>query len=221
MAFQMRARRREDGGYDFEYGRQSKKLTAVCQQVGKKWAVIDGFGSGTIDPNVKLADVKKEWGDRAAVSYGEAPQSPVETSPPSTPPPTLPPRLPGPPRVGPPKLAPPPVAKPYDGPRCPECKQPITGWYGGLPPCQCGKPNDDNYEPDPFDPRMYEKTSGDRGRHLTPIGVLDMVFHWMLRNKPYVTTDGKLDPVWAEVQDVLQRNTGYPEYRAERFNVTT
>jgi len=102
---------------------------------------------------------------------------------------------------------------------CPHCKQPFHGWRREgtryLPPCRCNIPNTEDYTPDPFDPRMYGMDNDNRFRELTPIGVLDMVYHWMLRNREYVMTDGKLDPLWREVQRVLWTNTGYAEYRPE------
>lgn len=220
MAFQMRAGRREDGGYDLSYGKGQKKLTAVCQMnPNKQWTIVDGFGSANVTPSKKLSEVKQAWGTRAEASYGGA----IPT-PPEAPPAAGPPRLPGPPRIGPPRVGPPvlmraapKVEAPYDGPTCQACGQPITGWHAGLPPCRCGKPNTDDYEPDPFDPKMYGMQSGSKGRDLTPIGALDIVFHWMLRNPGYVMTEGKLDPVWAEVQEVLSRETEYPEYDIKRF----
>lgn len=228
MGFQMRASRREDGGYDFAYGKSGKKLTAVCMQDSSRtWSITDGFGSGNVTPSKKLGEVKEAWGKRAEASYGGAIPSVTEgeVQTPVAPPPSGPPRV-GPPsvgpRVGPPAIRPaPPVIPapvvPYDGPTCGACGQPITGWHNGLPPCRCGKPNTDNYEPDPFDPKMYGTKSGPNGRELTPIGALDTVFHWMLRNMSYVVTNGKLDPVWQEVQEVLARETQYPEYDVKRF----
>jgi hypothetical protein len=104
---------------------------------------------------------------------------------------------------------------------CPHCRQPFTGWRkegnNYLPPCRCNHPNSDDYSPDLFDPRMWGMDTDNRFREITPVGVLDMIYHWMLRNREYVTTDGKLDPLWQEVQRVLWRNTGYAEYRPERW----
>jgi hypothetical protein len=104
---------------------------------------------------------------------------------------------------------------------CPHCKQPFTGWRkegnNYLPPCRCNHPNSDDYSPDPFDPRMYGMDNDNRFREITPVGVLDMIYHWMLRNKEYVMTEGKLDPLWQEVQRVLWTTTGYAEYRPERW----
>ena len=101
---------------------------------------------------------------------------------------------------------------------CSECKQPLHGWHkdGGVmkPPCRCA-PTPEDYTPCPFDPRMYGSDADNRVRAVTPIGVLDMVYHWMLRNREYVTTEGKLDPLWQEVQWVLWTNCGYAEYRPE------
>lgn len=105
---------------------------------------------------------------------------------------------------------------------CPECHQPNHGWHKGedgtyKPPCRCAMPNDDGYEPDPFDPRMYEADFEQTFRVLTPIGVLDKLHAWMLRNPDYVTTESKLDPLWESVRDTLYRTTGYAEYRPERW----
>lgn len=103
---------------------------------------------------------------------------------------------------------------------CPSCNRPFQGWRKEegqwLPPCRCDMPLED-YSPDPFDPRMYEKDETNAIRTLSPIGVLDKVYAWMLSNPTYVTTDGQLDSPWADVQSVLHRTTGYAEYREERF----
>lgn len=108
-------------------------------------------------------------------------------------------------------------------PTCPECLRPHYGWRKdseGMmkPPCRC-EPTEEGYHPDPFDPRMYASDSENRFRVVTPIGVLDMVYDWMLKNREYVTTDGKLDPLWLEVQQCLWRNTGYAEHRPERWGI--
>lgn len=108
---------------------------------------------------------------------------------------------------------------PEGGTNCPSCHQPLTGWHKTdgkwLPPCRCNFPNDDTYEPDPFDPRMYETGPDHTLRHLTPVGALDKVYAWMLRNKDYVTTNDTLDAPWSDVQEVLNRVTSYAEYRKE------
>src|SRR4051812_42532568 len=102
MAFVMRAKRREDGGYDFSFGKGQKKMSAVCtQDAHKLWCISDGFGSGTVLPSKKLGDVKDSWGKRAEASYGGQIPSQTETGSPENPPIPGPPRLPGPPRIGP------------------------------------------------------------------------------------------------------------------------
>lgn len=203
--FKMRSHKREGGGYDLSFGKGSKKLTAVLQEHDGKWYVTEGFGSGVISAG-KKGETQEAWGKMAEASYGSAPTG-VEGGDEcpgqlliSKPPPQLRPRM------GPPKLV-----KPFDGPTCPECKRPITGWHNGLPPCRCNAPNGEDYIADPFDPKM----STDAG--LTPVGALDQVFHWMLRNPTYVITDGKLDPVWEGVRESLFRETKYPEYRPGRI----
>lgn len=215
--FKLRSHRREDGGYDLSYGKGSKKLTAVCQQSDGYWHLTEGFGAGISTPAVKYGAVKEEWERRAVASYGGSGAVEEQTTcPPAQPsggPPRLSPPPAGPPKLGPPKL----VQQQYDGPTCPACQRPITGFHNGLPPCRCNFPNTDQYEADIFDPRMYQQGPGGKGHVLTPTGALDQVFHWMLRSKDYVTTDGKLDPVWADVQEVLSRTVKYPEYRIERF----
>lgn len=240
MAFVMRAHRRDDGGYDFTYGKSSKQLTAICQKIGKEWQVVLGYATGQVEGAVKIADVKAAWGALAEQSYGQSSPAPTVTIPP---PPGIPrmPTIPrAPTRVEPtvsmgdvkfvtPEFADEGVAT------CPNCKQPFQGWTKPdhlqtdrngvpqrvfLPPCRCNFPNaDESYTPDPLDYRMYARSYDppyDYTR-LTPIGALDMVHAWMLRNPEYVKTDGKLDPLWEQVRSTLAEHTHYPEYRIERW----
>lgn len=104
---------------------------------------------------------------------------------------------------------------------CPDCHMPFHGWTWqehephkrAVPPCRCNFPNGEDYEPDPFDYRMYSRDEHGKLTLLTPIGALDKVFAWIRRNSEYVMTDGKLDPLWESVREVLFRTTGYAEYR--------
>lgn len=228
MAFSARFSRRDDGGYDAAYGKGGNKLTAVIQQVEGVWTVIDGFGSGLTESSKTLKDVKADWGIKAEVSYGGKPSAPK----------IGPPRI-GPPRIGPPKISPPcrsahlaegacgqgppegcmgdPDPEPeYDGPRCTLCGAAVHGWHNGLPPCRCGKVNTEGYTPDPLDPKMVGATTtpGEPGA-ITAYGALDMVYAWVRRNRDYATTEGKLDPLWETVREVLFRDLGYAEYRPD------
>lgn len=271
MAFKARFSRREDGGYDACYGKQSKKLAAVLIQSKGEWIVSEGFKSaGEVRPSKKLADVKEGWARHAEAAY-DTPAGAIKSAPPRlSGPPSLrravdkltePVNLRQiPPRVGPPSLR---VAQGIQPNRtevvdrteegeairelrtfeqeiermagiaaisiaekgvatCPSCGRPFAGWSkdengNSQPPCRCTMPNDDDYSPDPLDPRMHEMDYDNRLLHITPMGALDQVYHWMLRNPDYVKTDGKLDKVWANVQETLFRNTGYAEYRLARL----
>lgn len=149
--------------------------------------------------------------------------TPVRTSggPPAIPkiggPPSIPARS-GPPSIKPPAPTPAPEEPPFDATSkrtvetCSECGAPKNGWHNGVPPCRCEFNNTDAYVPDPLDPKMF-----DEDQNLTPVGALDMVFAWMLRNKEYVSTNGILDPVWSEVQAAVYRATNYPHHSATRF----
>jgi len=116
-----------------------------------------------------------------------------------------------------------------DATRCPHCEQPFQGWTREsaphlafdryIPPCRCSFPNGEDYTPDPFDPRMYKRSESGQYDTLTPLGSLDMIHAWMLRNREYVTTDGKLDEPWASVQRSLWNTTGYREYRPARWGI--
>lgn len=200
--FVVRMHRREGGGYTFSYGKGARKLEASCTQDGLGvWSIIGGCCFGTVPASRKLSEIREEWGRQAEASYGG------KLSLKSCPEPTA---------IGPPRLS---AVRRYDGPSCPDCGRPVAGWHDGLPPCRCAAPNPEDYMPDPFDPRMYGRVAladAEAGPVLTPLGALDVVYHWMLRNREYVTTDGGFDPVWEGVRSVLHRETSYPEYRPER-----
>lgn len=110
---------------------------------------------------------------------------------------------------------------------CPHCHMPFNGWTWQtppedsrehkrlIPPCRCNEANTAEYAPDLFDARMYRRGADGKFTVLTEMGVLDMIYHWALRNKEYVVTDGKLDSPWKEAQEVLWRDCGYSEYRPE------
>jgi hypothetical protein len=96
MAYQTRATRREDGGYNLNFGKGKKKVVAIAKKdpSNGKWFV------DTVGHFKKLSDMKKVWGKWAAEQYnGTTPVSPAPTitsSPSST---TIPP-IPKRPRKG-------------------------------------------------------------------------------------------------------------------------
>lgn len=200
MTRKTRAQRREGGGYDFSFGARSKKLLAVAEKVGGKWLITDGFAFGLTDSYKKLSDLKGAWGEFAAASYGQSSPPPALGGPPSI-------------RKGPPRLKP--KALVYDGPTCPDCRRPITGWFDDLPPCRCNAANDVGYIPDPFDRSMFDSVG--KGVVVSAYGALDMVYHWMLRNPDYIQTKYVMASPWREVQEVLWRTRKYAEYRPDQF----
>jgi len=116
-----------------------------------------------------------------------------------------------------------------DTPCCEKCGRQEHGWRKDpdgrwRPPCRCVFVEDPqaDYAPDFTDKQMWDHLdsrlpSGMTVRDMQPsyLGALDHVYHWMLRNREYVCTDGKLDAPWAHVQRTLFRNLGYAEYRPE------
>lgn len=267
MAFVARFNRRTEGGYICTYGKGSKQLTAVMEQLDGKWKIVAGFAAGGVAADKKCGVVKEGWAALAAGAYGnevspetettiESPAPPVRPGPPSLRKPMAPEGAvesgcvpAGGKATGPPSLRPAAVSyvvDPFPMPdlapegvaTCPACHMPFHGWtkapyadykiarnrameHNGeryVPPCRCNEPNDAEYIPDLFDWRMYEPGPTGKRDHLTETGALDTVYHWMLRNKEYCITDGKLDEPWATIQSVLWRNTGYAEYRPEVWN---
>lgn len=234
-AFKARFNRRDDGGYDANYGKGGKKITAcILKGEDGDWAVASGaFSDGRITPHAKLGMVKVAWEEAAVAAYSGTP----------TPPP-VPPRL-GPPKLGggPPKLAvKPAIAAPvlplgvvvasegldhYEpladagAATCPTCNSPMVGYrkdkYGRFhPPCQCGQREQPDYEPDWHDPIFHVRRGDDR--MPSDLGMLDNVYGWMVRNPEYVMTDGKLDSPWAAVASRLWVATGRNEYHPSRWN---
>lgn len=225
--FKARFSRREAGGYDAAYGKGTKQLSAILEKVGGKWRISQGFAVGQIEASAKIADVKAEWGAKAEQAYGgetsieSAPALPVSRPPPLRPggPPSIK-RIASAPSQMPQTAAVPCVAEPYDGPTCDECKAPLRGWHDNKPPCKCAFPYGPDYQPDPFDPRMWEYAPGTaRTTNLTPTGALDKIYAWMCRpeNRDYITTDGVLDSPWCDAQETLFRTLGYAEYRPGRI----
>jgi hypothetical protein len=77
MAYQVRAKRRDDGGYDLSYGKGQKKVvaTVVRDPANGKW-FVDVLGH-----RQKLADIKKDWGTWAATRFEGASKAKRETAP--------------------------------------------------------------------------------------------------------------------------------------------
>jgi len=232
MAFTLKCRRDGEGQYSLAYGKGRRQVTAVVRlhPTDGMWRVTEGIG-GKITPSVRLKDIKDAWGPLAEVEYAvrvalTAPAAkaavPVPLRLPAVSrPASVPPAISV--RKGPPSIASPkPVVTPplqeaelASKPQfetCDRCLAPKHGWHNGVPPCRCDFNNTDDYTPDPLDPKMFED-----GVRLTPVGALDIVFHWMLRNREYVSTNGILDPVWSEVHMVLYGNTRYPHHSSTRF----
>lgn len=242
MAFNARFTRREAGGYNAAYGKGSKTLNAVLEQVNGKWGVTEGFGADSVTPDKKVSVVKAAWAVLTEAGYGAEPE-PVP--PPRGPrPPSLRKSAGGadhteakgmnPPAFGPPSLRkkfnieafPTPDLAPEGAATCPHCHRPFFGWtwepWAGdhkrtVPPCRCNHPNEADYTPDPLDWRMWGHDEAGQYRKLSETGALDIVYHWMMRNREYVMTDGKLDRPWKEIQETLWAETGYAEYRPEMW----
>lgn len=77
MAYQVRATRRDDGGYTLSYGRGKGKIVAaaVRDPANSKW-FVDVLGHRR-----KLADLKKDWGEWAARRYSGGSKAAGETTP--------------------------------------------------------------------------------------------------------------------------------------------
>jgi len=75
MAFKMRASRRDDGGYDFSYGKGAKRITAIClRQPTGEWYISDGFRGlpgDALNMSKKLKEVKEAWAAAVEVAYGK------------------------------------------------------------------------------------------------------------------------------------------------------
>ncbi len=239
--FQARFSRREAGGYDCRFGKGERALTAVLEQSDKLWWVTQGFASdpGLVKAGKKIADVKEAWGVLAEAAYGGS--APAVLSTPKPGPPSLRKPVPVPEvteakpvKAGPPSLRlaglkmevlPTPEYAAEEAPKCPHCSMPFNGWtwvagQGAhkrlVPPCRCNLANEPDYSPDPFDKNMWLLNHETRKYDiLSPLGALDVLYRWMMRNSDYCKTDGVLDAPWASVQETLWRELGYAEYRIE------
>lgn len=79
--YKVRAHRRDDGGYDLSFGRQSKALTSTVTRIGKEWIL----GNGQAFPS--KAEALETWGVWVAENYksgngggGTSPETPDTSS---------------------------------------------------------------------------------------------------------------------------------------------
>ena len=174
MPYQVRAKR-SDNGYSVSYGRGSRKLTIrLIKRAATRWSFIDA-------PSVlqgvysSFNEAKIAFDTWAQTAYGEENGEVVTGSDPASPA----------------------IVSGVKGlPTIPSRKK--------GPPTYRRDPSDvqseNQYTADPLDPEFY--TADENGRRLTPLGVLDEVWSWVMSHVDERKHD--IYP-WANVAKVLQR----------------
>ena len=193
MDYKVRNNKQDDGTYILSYGRGKKKLTATMyRSVGNGCIVSTGDGSRAdtgVKPgfHVKMRDCRADWGAWAKKEYdGDVAESAsLEDGQPS----------------------------PSEVPASPARPGPPAHKASASPPKHQRKPSPENeYGCDPFDPAFHTKDDKNKFR-LTPLGVLDEIYHWMGRHQHLVVTKGRLNLPWVHVAAVLRRELPDRDYK--------
>ena len=189
--FKVRNNRNPDGTYTLSYGKGKAKVTATMTKGPDGWWFDGPVAPSSTFPTMKAC--KEAWEPVARKAYGDEPESCSASAAPQAGPPSRP----APPRRTPPPSRPGPPRR--------------------QPPSRPGPPTRDAgaIHHDPFDSALEyppDHPCESLRRRTTPLGALDQVYTWMMRNTARVQhpRTGSLAPPWDAVQAALQRHVPKP-----------